>query len=256
MRSSLRRCYPFVLLFLSSCEKSTVSVDAQKGASPEASRSPNAADAAAGSTFAKECEGWKARAVQEFPDLGKAGTAMNSRFVERAKQLSGQKSEELKYPNWPYLLAVKINAELAMASKGKVNAGTPGITAGVDGVGRVYSVQELKALSVLPGAAVVMGRVTKFDETGLPLGVLMVVLDDALKCELTLFEVVPGDNLAWQRSGSSISLVRQTGRGGSAPTISISTGQALRVEGAFVQRRGAPGFGRDGEVPVGGGSTL
>jgi hypothetical protein len=221
MRFSLWLLSLFALLFLNGCEKVPVAGGAEKVAAPPA---PSA-------DFAREYEGWKTRAVQEFPDLGKAGTPMNTRFVAQAKQLSEQNAGEMKYPNWPYLLAVKINAELAASPKtGPV----------VGGLGRVYTIPDLKALSTLPGAAVVMGRVTKFDEIGMPPGVLLVVLDDTLKCEVTMYEIGPGDSLGWQRSGSSISLVRQAGKGGSAPSASLSMGQVLRVEGVFVQKRGTP----------------
>ncbi len=208
----------FALTFLSGCEKSPVA-------------------GTAGADFAAEYEGWKTRAVREFPELGKAGTPMNSRFVARAKQLSEQSAEELKYPNWPYLLAVKISAEMAAAPEGRGGAKSGPV---VGSIGKVYSVEELKGLGAMPGAAVVMGRVTKFDEIGMPPGVLMVVLDDALKCELTMFEVGSIDGLSWLRSGSTISLVRQTGRGAAPSLASLSMGQVLRVEGVFSQKRGAP----------------
>jgi hypothetical protein len=224
---------PFLLTvlalpFLGGCDKKTAEGVVGKASLPES----------VGADFATEYEGWKTRAVREFPDLGKAGTPMNTRFVARAKQLSEQKADELKYPNWPYLLAVKISAEIAAAPDAR--GGAAKSSALIAPIGKVYSVEELRSLGTMPGAAVVMGRVTKFDEIGMPPGVLMVVLDDSLKCELTMFEVGSIDGLSWLRSGSSISLVRQTGRGASPALASLSMGQVLRVEGAFSQKRGAP----------------
>jgi hypothetical protein len=67
-----------------------------------------------------------------------------------------------------------------------------------------------------------------------------VVLDDALKCEVTMCELGSHDHFAWQRSGSSILLVRQLNRAGLGPAASLSLGQVFRVEGAFVQRSGKP----------------
>ena len=231
MKSRSGLALVLALLSMSACEKNPLSGggEGEKGVSTPV----------AGAAFAKEYEEWKTRAVREFPELGKAGTPMNTLFVARAKQLSEQKADELKYPNWPYLLAVKIKAELPSSSKGEANRGKAGTV--MEGIGRVYTVQDLRGMNTLSGAAVVVGRVTKFEEIGMPPGVLSVVLDDALKCEVTMYEVGPGESLAWQRSGSSISLVRQVGRGGgSAPTSSLSMGQVLRVEGVFTQRRGAP----------------
>ncbi len=228
MRRSLFFLTVFALPFLGGCDKKIAEGAVGKATSPEP----------IGEDFPSEYEAWKTRAVREFPALGKAGTPMNTRFVARAKQMAEQKADELKYPNWPYLLAVKISAEMAAAPDAKVVAAKPSPVAAP--IGKVYSVEELKALGTMPGAAVVMGRVTKFDEIGMPPGVLMVVLDDALKCELTMFEVGSIDGLSWLRSGSTISLVRQTGRGASPALASLSMGQVLRVEGAFSQKRGAP----------------
>jgi hypothetical protein len=198
--------------------------------------------------FAKEYEDWKARAVKEFPDLGKTGTVMNTRFLEAAKELSDRNGEELKYPNWPYLLAVKVNSSLAAAPKpgppvqaasaSPVPASAPAVRPAE--LGRIYTIPELKALGALPSAAVVTGRVTKFDDIGLPPGVLSVVLDDALKCELTMVESSSIDGLVWQRNGSSIALQRQVGRGVTTNVVTLTMGQVLRVEGVFAQRRGSP----------------
>ncbi len=213
---------------LCGCEKSGVEKGADTGAFPVVS-----SDA-----FAQEYEKSKARAVRELPDLGKAGTQMNSRFVAIANQWKEENRQELKDPNWPYLLAVKMKEEAAASSKPeseKTNA-----RGAVDGIGRVYSVQDLRAMNSLPSAAVIMGRVTKFDEIGLPMGVLSVVLDDTLKCEVTMCEIGSHDHFTWQRSGSTILLIRQLNPARLPPVASLSLGQVLRVEGAFVQRGGKP----------------
>ena len=222
----------------------------------------------AGPVFAKEYEGWKTQAVREFPELGKAGTPMNTRFVARANQLKVQNSRELQDPKWPYSLAVQVNEELKLQPGGaegifgrlwgKISAMLPdsvrrlgnasatapavaGGSAGGDPYKRAkpFTVQELKALTVLPEAVAAVGRVTKFNEGDAP-GVLFVVLDEALKCELALLKQGSADGLSWQRHGSSISLTRQVDRGGAPPIATISIGQLLGVEGVFVQRRGTP----------------
>jgi hypothetical protein len=210
------RLFGITSLLLCGCEKNFLPGREERGASP----------AVSSDAFAKGYEESKARAVAEFPDLGKAGTVMNSRFVARAKQLAEQNADELNDPNWPYLLAVKMRAELSGE--------------GMHGIDRVFSVQDLRAMNTLPSAAVIMGRVTKFDEIGLPMGVLSVVLDDTLKCEVTMCELGSRDHFVWQRNGSSILLVRQLNRAGLGPAASLSMGQVLRVEGAFVQRGGKP----------------
>jgi hypothetical protein len=193
--------------------------------------------------FARECEEWKVRAVKEFPDLGKAGTPMNARFLESAKELSDRNGEELKYPNWPYLLAVKVNSSLTAGAKPVPQPGArPAANAPVPGssqIGKFYTTQELRALGTLPSAVSVLGRVTRVDEIGLPPGVLLVVLDDTLKCELTMVDHTPGESFSWQRSGSIISLVRHSSKGNVA-VASLSMGQVIRVEGVFAQRSGSP----------------
>jgi len=232
MRLGFIRLMVLASTLLCGCEKS--GMEKEQGTAAETGASPNSSSGA----FAQEYEKSKARAVKEFPDLGKAGTPMNSRFVAIANQWKEQNRQELKDPNWPYLLAVKMKAEAVAPPKQEPDKPNTGSV--VDGIGRVYSVQDLKVMSTLPSAAVVMGRVTKFDEIGLPMGVLSVVLDDTLKCEVTMYELGPNDNFVWQRNGSTILLVRQQSRGLLGPAASLSMGQVLRVEGAFLQRSGKP----------------
>ena len=242
------------LLSFIGCDRAPLSGSAEREAPP----------LAASAVFAKEYEGWKTRAVREFPDLGNAGTPMNTRFVERANQLKGQNSRVLQDPKWPYLLAVQVHKELRPVANiferlrdkisavlpdsvrrlGNASASAPTVPRGTAGGGpdkaaKPYTVQELKALTVLPGAAAVVGRVTKIDEGGSP-GMLFVVLDEVLRCELNMLEAGSAEGLVWQRRGSAISLVRQVGRGAASPIATISIGQLLGVEGVFVQRRGLP----------------
>jgi hypothetical protein len=170
--------------------------------------------------------------------LGKAGTPFNTRFVAVANQWKEQKRPELKDPQWPYLLAVKIKSEASVSSQpvpSKV-----GFDKDVDTLGKVFSVRELRDMNPLPAAVSVMGRVTKFDDTGTETGVLSLVLDGALKCEVSLCEARPRESFVWQRTGNSIQLLSQPVRAGDSPRASLSVGQELRVDGSFLQRGGKP----------------
>ncbi len=60
--------------------------------------------------FNAEMAHWKQRALGEFPELGRAGSGFNKMFLENYNQLKAADAPELKLPNWPYLLAVKVSA--------------------------------------------------------------------------------------------------------------------------------------------------
>ena len=64
-------------------------------------------------------------AVARYPALGTAGSEINSRFVFRYKRLLADRSERLRDPNWPLLLA----DECAAASGMKVPSSTAKSTA-------------------------------------------------------------------------------------------------------------------------------
>lgn len=90
-----------VLNFLSSLGLSTGSKDKDKDKD---------ASSAKAEQFNSELAHWKQRALAEFPELGKAGSGFNKRFLESYNQLKAADAPELKLPNWPYLLAVKVSA--------------------------------------------------------------------------------------------------------------------------------------------------
>jgi hypothetical protein len=59
----------------------------------------------------------KKNAVLRFPDLGIADSEMNKAFLARVNHLKAMNSTELNNPNWPYLVAVNVNAELDQAKR-------------------------------------------------------------------------------------------------------------------------------------------
>jgi hypothetical protein len=94
-----------VLNFLSSLGLSTASKDKDKGKDADKDASVAKAE-----QFNAELAHWKQRALAEFPELGKAGSGFNKRFLESYEQLKAADAPELKLPNWPYLVAVKVSA--------------------------------------------------------------------------------------------------------------------------------------------------
>lgn len=50
----------------------------------------------------------QARAVKDFPELGIAGSPLNSLFLARVKQLKAESSSALSKPDWPHDLAEEI----------------------------------------------------------------------------------------------------------------------------------------------------
>jgi hypothetical protein len=106
-----------IALTLPACKpkESEIPASAPSKEAPNSSRAPAQTSAKTASTpegYNPVFEAWKAQAVKEFPDLGVAGSRMNTLFVTRAKQLQTQGAADLQNPAWPYLLAVQVNKEL------------------------------------------------------------------------------------------------------------------------------------------------
>jgi hypothetical protein len=74
--------------------------------------SVNAPDAGEAARFNSDYEKWKLRAVEEFPEIGVAGSGFNQQFLLEAKKLRESNAPELAHPNWPYLLALQVNTFL------------------------------------------------------------------------------------------------------------------------------------------------
>jgi hypothetical protein len=60
----------------------------------------------------QQVEDSKKQAVIQFPDLGKAGSEFNKKFVEGYNQLRESNSPKLESPQWPFALATQISQEL------------------------------------------------------------------------------------------------------------------------------------------------
>ena len=161
--------------------------------------------------FNQDYEMWKKRAVDEFPDLGKAGSAFNQQFLSEAKRLRDQNAPELTHPNWPYLLALQVNTsyernKALSLSQTNANSESPGETGSgnrarstVQGAPNstssqkdserfgTYTIAELARMSPLPRGGVFKGTITRVEKQ-IAAGDLdiVVVLDGILTCEVNL----------------------------------------------------------------------
>ena len=77
--------------------------------------SPSNEEKVAQDKFKTAYESWTRKAVAEFPDLGVANSKLNLAFLTRVKEMRERNAEDLKYPNWPYLLATQLNGEFLAA---------------------------------------------------------------------------------------------------------------------------------------------
>lgn len=191
---------------------SPVSPPVVAGQSPDGLK-PNAGQSAE-AEFNAAYENWTKKAIEVYPDLGVAGSALNKEFVARVKVMRERNSGEFKFPNWPFTLATLIGKELAekmvtevtrqnavssasgqrAPSPGEADRGnaakpvvTPETVVSKPEEGRTWTVDQLAKLSALPSRGTVKGTVTKVGKLGGgdPFDII-VVLDNKLNCEINV----------------------------------------------------------------------
>ena len=154
--------------------------------------------------FNADYERWKLRAVEEFPEIGKAGSRFNQQFLEEAKKLRESNAPELAHPNWPYLLALMVNTSLERSANTQVAAvPKPGVSPPRTGIQTnpsppqglqddsdrfgSYAVSDLKKMRTLPKGGVFKGTITRVEKQ-VAAGDLDIVmtLDGLLQCEINL----------------------------------------------------------------------
>jgi len=169
-----------IALTLPACKpkESEIPASAPSKEAPNSSGAPAQTPAKTASTpegYNPVFEAWKAQSVKEFPDLGVAGSRMNTLFVARAKQLQTQGAADLQNPAWPYLLAVQVNKELQAQT-------TPPTTARESN-----AVQSVKSAIETAGSQKISGIISTVERSvgGGPLE-LTIVLDKTITCKLDI----------------------------------------------------------------------
>ena len=185
---------------------------------PKEKEVPQDAAQNAEAEFKAAYENWTKKAIEAYPDLGVAGSALNQEFVARVKAMREQDSGDFKFSNWPFSVATLISKELAekkvaevarqnavssvpeqrgtlpsTADRSNISRTAPAPVAKPETVfskpeeGRTWTVDELAKLSALPTRGTVKGTVTKVGKLGGgdPFDIL-VVLDNKLNCEINV----------------------------------------------------------------------
>jgi hypothetical protein len=215
----MRQLVFLALLALAGCDKF-----ARKPETPPAAGVPATENTAPNKglespEFARNYELAKARAVRDFPALGVAGSPMNLEFVARAKRMQEAKASELSSPEWPYQLALKVNAEQVKAREAMLRPGT------------VLSITDLQSMRPPPAGACVTGHITQAygGKTA------DITLDNALKCEISdPVHGVGASELEWVRQ-ENLLVLRTKSSGASQGRVlrSFAIGQRITVEGSF-----------------------
>jgi hypothetical protein len=154
--------------------------------------------------FNADYEKWKLRAVEEFPEIGKAGSRFNQQFLLEAKKLRESNAPELAHPNWPYLLALMVNTSLERSANTQAagilrpevpsprtdtQTNSPPIQAQPEASERFgnFAVSDLAKLRTLPKGGVFRGTITRVEKQ-VASGDLDIVmtLDGLLQCEINL----------------------------------------------------------------------
>ncbi|MEI6713341.1 MAG: hypothetical protein WCO60_06285 [Verrucomicrobiota bacterium] len=173
----------------------------------------------------KQVELSKARAMNEFPDLKRAGSELNEEFLKHVKIMQDTGDGTLKNPQWPYQLAVRLERDLNSPS-------------------RQYSSRDLMNLKELPQSEMwLKGRVTKV-ESFLSDGMSgRVVLDGFVVGEFTLSSkgAYAGVTIARKDDGLYMQW-KVKGQGASPDRCVYRMGQEVVVKGT-VRRLGDGKFG-------------
>lgn len=154
--------------------------------------------------FNADYEKWKLRAVEEFPEIGIAGSRFNQQFLNEAKKLRESNAPELAHPNWPYLLALQVNTALERlknstppqtSQQGNPSAKIETRTAtahsqdpniNTERFGS-YAVSDLTRMRELPRGGVFKGTITKVEKQVASGDLdIVLVLDGILGCEINL----------------------------------------------------------------------
>ena len=116
-----------LLLTASGCDRGSKFLDAfsKKSESPDATGKEREASVGQDAMFQAEYQKWQAKAVEEFPALGVAGSPLNQQFLKEAKLLMDRAAPELKHSNWPYVLALQIHAQSVRTQDGRLNNAPP-----------------------------------------------------------------------------------------------------------------------------------
>jgi hypothetical protein len=179
-------------------------------------KSEPAQNPAADKTSKEILEGWKAKAVAEFPELGVAGSKFNQAFLAEVKRLRGINGAEIGGPDWPYIVALQVNTQMEreklmaqLDAKTLQNAKTSPESSRVtdvkqtapraanlsqtdnDGFGS-YRASDLKTMQIAPKGGKFNGVITKIEKplSSRPLEIT-ITLDGFLPCEINLDRPTP-----------------------------------------------------------------
>ena len=184
----------------------------------------------------------KKNAVLRFPDLGVAGSEMNTAFLARVNHLKAMNSNELNNSNWPYLVAINVHAELDKLKrlveedkkrKDRIEKLSP----------PTLTSAEVLELKTLPFAEIqLIGIVTKVERSLSNKISGNMIVDDKIKCEFeysavnnsgNLVEIVKrGDGLFVNAKNAISGLI-------DAEFPLYHVGQRVTITGRFVKKGGS-----------------
>lgn len=154
--------------------------------------------------FNVDYEKWKLRAVEEFPEIGKAGSRFNQQFLQEAKKLRESNAPELAHPNWPYLLALMVNTSLERSANAQAAGSlrpevSPTNTSAQTTAAQSqeqpdnperfgsYRVSDLTKMRTLPKVGVFKGTITRAEKQVASGDLdIVITLDGLLQCEINL----------------------------------------------------------------------
>ena len=254
-RSTPREVFLRFILFVTllgtnACQRNETASDAgpdsKAGTTATAGNTGNTANQSQASAKTQsDLEQSKKNAVSRFPDLGIADSEMNKAFLARVNHLKAINSTELNNPNWPYLVAVDVNAELDQEKRRKQIAEED--RKRNERIQKtilpILSTSDVLEQKTLPSTDVMLlGIVTKVESNLSNKRYGSIVLDGKIKCE---FEYSLANNAAingieiTKRGDTLFRISKGLTTGIAAVEFSLyPVGQRVQITGRF-QKKGA-----------------
>lgn len=197
--------------------------------------------------FAARYQAAQARAVQEFPELGVAGSPFNTDFLARVKVLRASETSYFKDPEWPYKLAVELSVK--NAPQRRVVPGSGGGAAPVAAPDNIST--SVPSLQIMRSPATYAGRWVPVTGTlvsarGLnPEGIITLELEGGLKCEVVGGQIyqlkgvdVSGGETRVESKNNRLVFTIRAPRSSAREVFVLEPGISMVLKGELVENQG------------------
>ncbi|MEY5027569.1 MAG: hypothetical protein RLZZ244_3097 [Verrucomicrobiota bacterium] len=247
-------------LFLGGCKPDAIAKlddlltgvrDRMSGGAPDQKEKPEIS-AADQQSFAARFKAAQVKAVHEFPELGVAGSPLNTEFLARANHLRASDPAYFNDPNWPYTLARELRPKGAVGGASSASASSPMSGANASPASSQEITRVIPSLAVASDPASYLGKWVPVSGTlvsgrGASLeGIWTLELDGGIRCEVQGIQVLrrlgsydPSANYRVDSNARSVVISRERNKGiwNEAAVLEVGRGYVFRGELLQLQGR-------------------